>query len=188
MTRMIGFIAEDLSDVEVIKLLIARITSKKYASAHFVGKGCGPIKKKIPGWAKAFAHKGVKSLLIVHDLDKAVESDLRESLEKIADETPFSSRAVIIPKEELEAWLLCDEDAIYRALKLEKKLKAINKPEEIPSPKEFLRDLVQVHSKGRQKQYINTIHNKLIASQLNAEKLKKCPSFDHLRVFIDSVF
>lgn len=65
MSKFIGFIAEDMSDVEVLKILIGKISTKKFSSAQFVGKGCGPIRKKLPGWAKAFVHKGVESLLVV---------------------------------------------------------------------------------------------------------------------------
>ncbi len=186
MSKTIGFIAEDLSDIEVIKILIKKISSKNYSSAHFVGKGCGPIKKKIPGWTKVFQFKGVDSLLVVHDLDKNNEGELRESLESLVNNTPFHTKAVVIPKEELEAWLLCDEDAIHKALNLEKRPKAILHPEKIVSPKEHLRDLTESHSKGRQKQYVNTIHNKLIAKEISSPKLNKCPSFTHLKVFINS--
>lgn len=148
MTRSIGFIAEDVSDVEVLKILITKISKKTFTSAHFVGKGCGPIKKKIPGWSKAFTHKGVNHLLVVHDLDRNNEKSLRASLEDLVNATSFQTKAVVIPKEELEAWLLSDENAIFSALKLETTPKKISHPETINSPKEHLQELVQKNSKG----------------------------------------
>lgn len=65
----IGFIAEDLSDVEVLKILAGKLTSRRFTSSHFVGKGCGPLRKKIPGWCRAFETKGVSSVVVVHDLE-----------------------------------------------------------------------------------------------------------------------
>lgn len=59
MSKKIGIIAEDISDVEVIKILGKKISGKAINSAYFVGKGCGPLKKKTPGWCKSLCTRGV---------------------------------------------------------------------------------------------------------------------------------
>ena len=183
MSRVIGVIAEDASDVEVIKILLKKASAKKFSTAQFVGKGCGPLKRKIPAWCNVFKQKGVHAVLVVHDLD---QNDLAELQQKLTDLLPanlFSTAAVVIPIEELEAWLLCDEMAIQKALKLQAAPKPIHHPETIGSPKEHLGALVKQHSKGGLKQYVNTVHNALIAQNMSVAKLSKCASFQAFSTF-----
>jgi uncharacterized protein DUF4276 len=180
----IGFIAEDISDVEVLKILAGKLTARRFAASHFVGKGCGPLKRKIPGWCKAFATKGVKSVVVVHDLDRNSEHELRKLLTELLSGSGFKVKAVVIPIEELEAWLLSDEQAIQVALRLRTKPKTVHNPETVPSPKEYLAAVVRENSKQRLTQYVNTVHNKLIAKALSTTKLSKCPSFNQYAQFI----
>lgn len=177
MTKKIGIIAEDISDVEVIKILGKKISGKAINSAHFVGKGCGPLKKKTPGWCKSLGTKGCDCILLVHDKDRNNAANLRAQLEAILGDAPQTKKVVAIPEEELEAWLLSDAEAINKAMKLDGKFKAIHHPENVASPKEYLRDIVYKVS-GRKRSYVNNVHNKLIAEQINTEKVALlCPSF-----------
>lgn len=182
----IGIIAEDTGDVDVLKILAAKLTKRRFSTSHFVGKGCGPLKKKIPGWCKAFSDKGVDAVVVVHDLDRNKEKELRELLESMLPEEGFTYVTVVIPTEELEAWLLSDEVAIKTALKLHTAIKPISHPEKIVSPKEHLGKLIRAHSKNRLKQYVNTVDNTLIAKELAVEKLKKCASFKDFISFVDT--
>lgn len=184
MSKIIGIIAEDMSDVEVIKILLKKLTNKRFTTTQFVGKGCGPLKKKIPGWCKAFQQKRVNAVLVIHDLDKNDAQQLRDKLEGMLPHNVFSNTAVVIPIEELEAWLLSDEKAIQVALKLHSTPKTIHHPETIISPKEHLGILANRHSKNGLKQYVNTVHNSLIAHEILIEKLGKCASFGHFRAFV----
>ena len=177
MSKVIGVIAEDSSDVDVIRILLKKTSAKKFSTTHFVGKGCGPLKKKIPGWCKAFKQKGVYAVLVVHDLDR---NDLAQLQQKLTDMLPdklFTKSTVVIPIEELEAWLLSDEVAIKKALNLQSTPKSIHHPETIVSPKEHLGALIKQNSKGGLKQYVNTVHNSLIAQNISIVKLAKCASF-----------
>ena len=38
----VGMIAEDISDIEVLRILATKLTTKRFRVSHFVGKGCGP--------------------------------------------------------------------------------------------------------------------------------------------------
>ncbi|MGH1510494.1 DUF4276 family protein [Ralstonia solanacearum] len=186
MSVKIGIIAEDVSDVEVLKLLARKITGKPVSTAHFTGKGCGPLKKKTPGWCKDLAHKGCTKILLVHDLDRNDAKTLRKTLEGILQKSTAFKQAVVIPAEELEAWLLSDTSAITSALNLQKALKVVHHPETISSPKEYIRDKVwQVSNKTTA--YVNSVHNKLIAEKLNIKFVqKKCPSFKDFANFFVS--
>lgn len=177
MIRKIGIIAEDISDVEVLKILGRKISGKAVNSSHFVGKGCGPLKRKTPGWCQSLSTKGCDFILLVHDRDRNNAGTLRSQLESILKNAPQSEKIVVIPEEELEAWLLSDSNAINLALKLDGKFKQVNHPETINSPKEFIRDHVyKVSNKG--KNYVNSVHNKIIAEFIDTNLIsQRCPSF-----------
>lgn len=182
----IGVIAEDASDVEVLKILASKVATRKFSTAHFIGKGCGPLKRKIPAWCKVFVTKGVNSVIVVHDRDRLDAAKLKETLSSLIPEESFAVSSVVVPIEELEAWLLSDEHAIRKALNLTAAPKPTHHPEAILSPKEHLGRLVRQHSKNQQKQYVNTIHNPLIAEEISLTKLNRCPSFRDFRAFVST--
>ena len=182
--RRLGFIAEDASDIEVLKILTKKLTAKQFSVSYFTGKGCGPIRRKSAAWCKNFSVKGCEYAVIVHDLDKSDYLTLHGQLNQILHAAPQKVKAVVIPSEELEAWLLADEEAIASALKLGKIPKPIHHPETIDSPKEHLGQIVRSHSK-KKKEYINTVHNSLIAIDMDVVKIRnKCPSFKSFEAFI----
>lgn len=184
MAKNLGFIAEDVSDIEVLKILARKISSRSFKVSHFVGKGCARLASKAPGWCKSLHSKGCGQVLLVHDLDRHKMNELRTKLLSALESVPQKQKAVVIPVEELEAWLLSDEAAIKRALNLDKAPKPWKNPERVESPKEKLRDTVWTLSKQK-KQYVNTVHNPLIASQLDIAKLRdKCESFKDFEAFI----
>lgn len=177
MTHKIGIIAEDISDIEVVKILAKKVSGKTISTCHFVGKGCGPLKKKTLGWCKSLMTRGCNQIILLHDRDRNNTQQLRSQLEAILGQAPQPTKIVIIPEEELEAWLLSDTSAITAALKLRSKIKQINHPETVDSPKEFIRDVVYKISE-KKIQYVNNVHNKLIAQLANADEIRrKCPSF-----------
>lgn len=172
-----GLIAEDASDIEVIKMLAKKISGKNISSSYFVGKGCGPIKKKAVGWCKAFETKGCKHILLVHDRDRNDAKKLMKQLTEVLEVAPQASKVVVIPNEELEAWLLSDHLAIKTALKLRKAIKEEHHPESISSPKEYLGAAVWKVSE-KTVTYINAVHNPMIAEHIDISRIKKkCPSF-----------
>ncbi|HEY4964545.1 MAG TPA: DUF4276 family protein, partial [Candidatus Saccharimonadales bacterium] len=183
----VGIIAEDQSDIEVLKELGRKISGRNFSVSQHYGKGCGSIKTKTPGWCKAFGEKGCKAVVLVHDRDDKDADQLRQDLEAILAASVMKKCYVTIPTEELEAWLLSDMPAIKRALNLEKEPKDIHHPETVPSPKEHLGNLVTSHSKNKSKYYVNTEHNGLIAKEIAISAIElKCPSFAHFKTFIET--
>ena len=171
-----GIIAEDSSDVEVLKILVRQLAGRRLTTSHFVGKGCGPLTRKTPGWCRAFEKKGCSAIALVHDLDNEDPEILRRTLETAISGARARDRAVIIPTRELEAWLLADTSAITRALGLTKSPRVIHHPESLLAPKERLSALVRACSKDRGKRYVNTVHNKVIAEAIDVRAIAaRCP-------------
>lgn len=184
----IGIIAEDESDVAVLKHFASKLTSRRFSVSKFTGKGCGPLKRKTPGWCKAFLEKGCSAIVLVHDRDRNKEDALRRDLEKIVADLKLQKMMfVVIPCEELEAWLLSDTKALKSAMNLASIPKQILHPETIDSPKEHLSKLVHAHSKLNSKRYVNSVHNLLIAKALKVTAIsQRCPSFRHFESFVSS--
>jgi hypothetical protein len=95
----------------------------------------------------------------------------------------FSGRIILIPVFEIEAWLLSDPLALQQAFNMRKSPNIPQNPETIPHPKEYLRNIVWKYSKKR---YINTIHNKRIASVLRIDKVSLCSSFTPYPTFVST--
>ena len=178
-----GLIAEDNSDIKVIKVLAKKISGRNITAAQFVGKGCGPIRRKAPGWCKAFHKKGCTQILLVHDRDRGDADKLMAELEAILKAAPQQRRVVVVPTEEIEAWLLSDHGAVKAALNMRQAFKEIHHPETVKSPKEHLGDLVWKAS-DKKITYVNSVHNPLIAEHTDIRKIsKKCPSFKPFEKF-----
>jgi Domain of unknown function (DUF4276) len=161
-SRRVGVIAEDKSDVAVIKILVERLRDAPISVSHFVGNGCGKIIGKSAAWSKELARAGCKFLLVVHDLDRNNRIDLEAKLRAAVSDSPILYSLILIPVQEIEAWLLSDEVAISKFFNLKNRLKRVADPEMIQNPKERLAKLVYQSSAGK-KRYVNSIHNKGIA-------------------------
>jgi hypothetical protein len=179
-----GVIAEDTSDVAVIRELTARLApDRSIAFKPFVGMGCGRLRRKCKAWAQMLAVKGCSHLIVVHDLDDNDERTLRNHLETAIAAVRFKASVVLIPVREIEAWLLADAVAVQQVFGLPKIPNVPASPERIVRPKETLRDLVW---KAGKKRYVNTIHNAMIAKVLRLSARSKCPSFNRYPAFIQA--
>ena len=178
----IGVIAEEKNDVEVLYELTCKIINEReFSFKQFVGHGCGKLRRKCGAWAVNLLRRGCTHLVVVHDLDKRNESELRAELDSAIKDTEFTRSLVLIPIEEIEAWLLADAKALKNTFKMRKQPKVPAKPETVADPKEHLADLVARHSKTK---FLNTVHNKKIANAVGLSALKRCPSFAAYPPFI----
>lgn len=170
-----GIIAEDDSDVEVLAEITLNLL-KPYSVGfrRFVGHGCGKLRRKCASWAKNLVQKGCCWIVVVHDLDVHDERELRVQLTRAVDGSGAKTRIVLIPKREIEAWLLYDGHAIAAAFREQKSPKVPGDPESLVDPKKHLRDLVR---KQYRKEYLNTLHNSLIAKRIDVSFLRKSASF-----------
>jgi hypothetical protein len=187
MSKLIGVIAEDKSDVEVLQEIAGKLAARRtFRVKFFVGKGCGKIRSKCQGWARNLNLQHCSSLVIIQDLDFHELPRLVEEIRSALRPSPIAHHIVVIPVREIEAWLLADHDAIAQALSLRKRIAMISNPEAILRPKERLRDLVYYKSEKR-KHYVNTIDNRKIAACANLRNLRRCDSFVPLEAFLRTV-
>lgn len=184
MVTKIGIIAEDDSDVDVIKeILCMYLPKSNFCTKKFVGKGCGKLRAKCAAWSINLSTQGCDHILIFHDLDRYDENILRRELLEKLKPGGLSNTLIVIPIEELESWLLSDINVIKEVFSIKAEVKQIFDVEKVVSPKEHLQKLVKRLSN---KPYLNTIHNKKIASKLSIGKLMNCASFHPLNDYINN--
>ncbi len=184
-TKFVGIIAEDVSDVSVLNHLIGKLAKSNFKIRYFAGGGCGKIIGKCRAWAQNLKEQGCSCLFLVHDLDTARLNQLRNAIEAALGQSPIEPHVIIIPVREIEAWLLADEKAINKAMKLKRVLSRIVNPEGIQRPKERLGTIVYINS-GHSKRYVNTIHNPQIAAECAPANLRRCPSFVPFSTFVST--
>lgn len=184
MSSIIGLIAEDKSDIEVINEILGRyFTGNSYSIKKYVGNGCGKLKQKCASWADNLVKRGCNFIIVFHDLDKNDEMVLRKTLTDKIDAINIDHYLIVIPIEEMEAWLLSDPQALKKTFKLKKPPRVTLNTESINSPKEYLRDLIWKSGKVR---YLNTVHNVKIARNISLANYRRCKSFKPLDKYLKS--
>lgn len=182
MSCKIGLIAEDDSDVEVIKEIIKNIRKIKCSYKAFAPEGCSKVRDKCTKYVTQLFEWGADLVLVFHDLDRRKIEELRKDLTSRVNAAPKCRLCIIIPVEEIEAWFLADENAINNSFLRPCILKGVPSPEKIVDPKGFITRKSRIHGKPR---YSNTTHNGKIASKLDLSKVYiKCPSY---RPFHDAI-
>ena len=139
----IGVIAEEQNDVDVIYELTCKIIKENHFSfLRFLGHGCGKVRRKCCIWGQNLVDRGCSHIVVLHDLDRRDEKELRTMLEKEIGNVNTGHQVVLIPTEELEAWLLSDTKSLKAVFNMRKEPKVSKSPEKISSPKEFLAKVV----------------------------------------------
>ncbi len=163
------------------ELTRALMKPRKVGFKRFVGKGCGKLRRKCGIWASNLVRQGCSWIVLVHDLDDYNEGKLRALLTNAIAQSGALSSVVLIPRREIESWLLYDRDAIAKAFNERKKPPLPHDPEALQDPKDFLGKLIAKHY---DKQYLNTQHNELIAKHINVSLLRKSKSFAPHPLFV----
>ncbi|QEH39172.1 hypothetical protein OJF2_77840 [Aquisphaera giovannonii] len=182
---MFAVLAEDRSDVDSLVVLIKRIRGVENATILKKGfSGCGELCRKAGSHVRDFAEKGATHFIVCHDSDGNPPAEVRKKVrESIAARTAVPEDCcIVVPVQELEAWIIADEEAIKKAIP-SLSIKPVARPETVPSPKEWL---VDESRRGRSRPlYVPTIHNAKVAAHLDLKKVeKKCPSFSDLVAFV----
>lgn len=180
-----GIIAEDESDVAVLReLTLSLVRPHLLGVKRYVGRGCGKLRRKCRVWAQLLVHQGCPWVVVVHDLDRYDERGLRRELQLALATAGAQATLVLIPKKEIEAWLLYDACAIARAFRQERKPQLPGNPESLRDPKKYLRDIVW---RLYRKTFLHTVHNGQIAKHIDVLRLRRSPSFTPHFAFADSV-
>jgi len=181
----LGIIAEDDSDVSVVaEITLALLRPRQIGFNKFVGHGSGKLRRKCAAWADILVRQGCPWIVVVHDLDKHNEKSLRADLTNSVNPAGANASVILIPRQEIEAWLLYDSAAIAIAFRERQRLRLPGNPEALPDPKAYLKRLVW---KAYRKQYINTLHNSLIARRVDVATLRRSASFSPHFAFVRTV-
>jgi energy-coupling factor transporter ATP-binding protein EcfA2 len=135
-----------------------------YGASQFTNPGSCPASFEID--------KGKNPAL--YDLDVHNEQELRALLTRAITPVKAKASVVLIPKREIEAWLLYDRDAIAKAFREADLLKLPGDPESLLNPKAHLRDLIWAKYRKR---YLHTVHNSQIAKYIDVVFLRRSKSF-----------
>lgn len=81
MSKQIGIIAEDVSDVEVVTHILGKYVNRnEFSIRRFVGNGCGKLRNKCDSWAATLFESGCHHVMVFHDLDRHDEASLKALL------------------------------------------------------------------------------------------------------------
>jgi len=140
-----GVIAEDPTDIEILQVLIRRLSNN--FSLPIKGKGyggCGEMLQKGAKQLLLFAELGCKRFIVCYDADGPdAKPRQQEAREKIIapSKLPLASCLPLVPAQEIEAWILADLDQAVPHVIPSWKPAPIPRPESIASPKEHLTQL-----------------------------------------------
>ena len=162
-----------------------RILKNRNCSIRGKGfSGCGELRRKLGSHINLFADLGVTRVVVCHDADGHDPQTIRREIEGIIRAYGCSGLpcGIVIPVQELEAWIIADGAAVSRVIQT-LRIRDVSTPESIDSPKEWL---VRESRRGRSSPiYIPSLHNQKVAKHLDLAKLeKKCPSFKPLKDFL----
>jgi len=181
----VGLIAEEESDVEVLKTLTSKAAqNKSIGYDRFLGHGCSKLRAKCASWADQLLKRGCRYVIVCHDLDKFEETELRRSIEASLGALKTSRRLILIPVREIEAWLLSDPRAIMLTFGEHREPRCPGLPESVMDPKKTLERIIW---STFHKRYVNTIHNGKIASHMRLSTLRKCASFSPHPRFVTGI-
>lgn len=184
MPSLVGLIGEHRSDTDVLSVFIDKLApSKRFRFQKVSSNGGGKIRGKCRQWAQLLSDRGCAALVVAQDLDNNDLSALTAQLTAALHPSPIANYCIVIPVRMIEAWLLTDSEAIKKALNLARAPGMVPNPESLRDPKTKLGEIIYERSR-KTRRYLSTVHNRLIAEQIEVTKLSRCNSFDRLRLFV----
>jgi len=180
-----AILGEDRSDANTLKTIIRRLLNNDRATIKSKGfSGCGELCRKAASVIRLFARQGASRFVICHDADGPDPQPVREKVHRkiVAPSGIKESCCILVPVQELEAWIIADVAAIQTVIP-KFQLKEIRHPENIKNPKEWL---VQQSRRNKSRPlYSTTTYNESVAHYLDLDKVaQKCPSFKPLIEFV----
>ena len=181
-------LAEDHSDAETLDVLVRRIRGAGVNRVHRRGfGGCGELCRKAGAHIELFSKQGATHFIICHDSDGNDPVEIRNKVRSRVGAKIDLKRVIheiIVPVEELEAWIIADESAINKAIP-RLSIKETLHPETIKNPKEWL--IKQSRDSRSRPLYAPATFNCQVAKHIDIAKVeRKCPSFHELTMFVRS--
>ena len=182
---MYGIIGEDASDVNMLKVLVRRLRRDKGISILVKGyDGCAQMLRKGVAQLCPFADLGCTRFIICYDADGPDPTErFRRVNQDLVSPAGIEGRCcVVIPVQELEAWILADIQAVTNVF-TSWYPESVANPESIQSPKEHLERLSR--ASNRRPRYSHATHNHHVAKYLDLAMVqRKCRSFRPLQEFV----
>ena len=182
---MFAVLGEHQSDADSLAVLVKRISNIQNQRILTKGlKVCGPLVHKSCRVIKELNNRGATKFIICHDSDGDAPHDIVTRINgELAKGTCSALLCqIVVPVQEIEAWIIADEDAIKTVIR-SLSIPNTPNPESIRSPKEWL-----VRYSGRVSSrplYVPSLHNAKVAEVIDLGKLeRKCPSFTPLKNFV----
>jgi hypothetical protein len=179
-------LGEAPSDAETVKVLIRRLAGNDRLTVKTKGyQGCGELKRKGAKQIALFAKLNCFKFVVCYDADGPDPTERRAEIEDRVTRPsglPASGCCIVIPVQELEAWILADISAVTKVF-TGWHPEPIKNPEGIASPKERLERLSRAG--GSRPRYSHAVHNPAVAAHLDLQRVRKsCPSFLPLVQFV----
>lgn len=179
-------LGEDHSDAETLRVLIRRLAGNERLTVRTKGyDGCGQLLRKGARDLDEFLNQGYDRFVVAYDADRDEPAlRLATARAQVVDRSRAASSAccIVVPVEEIEAWLLADVTAVSKRWPGWRP-EPIASPERVRSPKEHLEKL----SRGSQKRprYSHAVDNPILAGLIDLGVVaQKCPSFRVLVEFV----
>ena len=113
----IGIVVEGVYDEQVISTLVEKIFQEGCRCLGRPTGGIPNLMKRFPGFLEEFRFKAVHKALIVRDAHGKSVNQLRDLMVKRVQGRNYSfPLKFCVIKEEIETWLLADENAISRVV------------------------------------------------------------------------
>src|SRR5208282_1993808 len=113
--EMLAVLAEHRSDAESLVAIIKNILGNPNASIARKGfSGSGELCRKAPSHIRQFARSGATHFIVCHDADGPSADDSKQKVKRLVVDQVESRNVccILVPVQELEAWIIADEDAI----------------------------------------------------------------------------
>jgi hypothetical protein len=180
-----AIIGEDTSDTETLAVLIRRLAADPKLPVRPKGyNGCAEMLIKGAKQLRAMADAGCTRFVVCYDADRADPAERREMvLDRIVRPSGVEPCCVVIPVQEIEAWILADIEAVTHVFPSWTPRRFAEAPETIDSPKEVLTALSRASNK--KPIYSHATHNPRVAEHLRLDVVRnRCPSIGPLIDFV----
>lgn len=182
---MFVVLTEDDYDFAAFKHLIRRLANDPRLPIGGRGyDGCSEMLNKGARFLNAAKPPVHYRCIVVHDCDDKDERALRLEVERRIFRAAGlrNEYCIVVPREEIEAWILADFGAIKKIVPSWDPPKEIASPETLSKPKEYLHKLSR---DAKMRPRISEANNPRLMEHLDLNVVeRKCPSF---RVFAEFV-
>jgi hypothetical protein len=176
-----GILAESQPDANTLKAIVEALNNSGSVRILPKGyKGCGQMFSKGVRQLRLFQGLDCNRFIVCYDADG---NDPAKRHKDVVDGIIRPSRVgglccVVVPVQELEAWILADIEAVTKIF-TSWRPDPIGNPESIDDPKECLKKLSR--DAKHKPRYSHATHNQQVAKYLDLKKVEaKCESFKPL--------